>query len=80
MDRKSQAKLTIGAVLFFSIFLLLAFYTSNPDKAMVNESSYVEECKPYFLNGVKCPLDNNNSSSKPVENNTEVVNGSVENG
>lgn len=63
------------AISIILITLLLALHTPNPDIGNGNDTSYVEECKPYFLQGVECPLDKNQSEYNLSNNQTVAASG-----
>jgi len=75
MDRDQKKKLLLGFVLAVIIVTTLAFYTDNPREGNGNETSYVEECKPYFLNATPCPVDVNNSTQNLPDNQTVTASG-----
>jgi len=62
----------IFALSIIFIVSLLALHTDNPEMGNGNDTGYVEECKPYFLNGVQCPLDSNQSNTN-LSNSTKAV-------
>lgn len=74
-----EKKIVLGLVVSIIILTTLAFYTDNPDNRQQQQGkqvSYVEECKPYFLNGVKCPLKENRSVSN-LSDSSQTVNNSA---
>jgi len=76
MERSIEKKIFLALFLTVTIITVLATQTpNNSQDTTPKDKSYVEECTPYFVNALECPLDKSQSVQNLLNNQTVAANG-----